>query len=174
MFRRLFLGLFEGVSIGAGLAAASARLGLGAPGSVLLALLAGVAGFLVGLVAGRPIWARNAKTEALLKGGAGALVGAVGSVALGHWLTLPVNLAAYTLGAGPAGSLAAVVLPAVACTLGLFFELDDTGGAPRTPQVGAGDGKQRLAEKSPEQGELAELAELEAQDEEASRKPEKR
>lgn len=128
MLRRLLLGLVEGLVLGVALGLASVRgLGLVAPSAVFLALLGALAGFAVGLVAGRPIWARDAKTEALLKGAAGALGGFGLTFALRHWLKVPVDLAAYSLGAGPAGELSAVTLPAVTTALGLFFELDDDG-----------------------------------------------
>jgi hypothetical protein len=128
MLRRLLLGLVEGLVIGVAIGVASVRgLGLVSPGGVVLALLGALAGFTVGLVAGRPIWARNAKTEALLKAAAGALGGFGLTFALRHWLKVPVDLAQFSLGAGPAGELSAVALPAVAAALGSFFELDDDG-----------------------------------------------
>jgi hypothetical protein len=162
MLRRLFVGLFEGLVIGMALAIAAARgLGLSAPGALVAAALAGVAGFLVGLVAGRPIWARNAKTEALLKAGVGALVGVGLSFALGHWWSLPVDLSAYSFGAGPAGQLAALTLPLIASVLALFFELDDTDG-PIRPGLSPPRTKQRLAasDESTDDAELDELSEL--------------
>ena len=128
MLRRLLLGLVEGLVIGVAVGVATVRgLGLVAPGAVVLALLGALAGFAVGLVAGRPIWARNAKTEALLKAAAGALGGFGLTFALRHWLKVPVDLAQYSLGAGPAGQLSALALPAVTTALGLLFELDDDG-----------------------------------------------
>lgn len=129
MLRRLLLGLCEGLVIGLALGLACARgLGLGSPGAVVAAALSALAGFAIGLVAGRPIWARNAKTEALLKAAAGALGGLGLSFVLRHWLKLKVDLNAFSLGAGPAGQLSALVLPAVTTALALFFELDDDGG----------------------------------------------
>lgn len=169
MLRRAFLGLFEGLVIGLGLGALCAHLGLAAPGAVMRALLAGGAGFLVGLVAGRPVWARAAKTEALLKAGVGALVAAALSFALGRWLTLPIDLTAYGLGAGAAAGLAAVALPAIACALALFFELDHTEGPDAKALPSEARRKQRLA-----QNELEELSELEALDDEAAQKTKKR
>jgi hypothetical protein len=128
MVRRSLLGLGEGLLIGAALGIAFVRgLGLVAPGGGVLALLGALAGFAVGLVAGRPIWARDAKTEALLKSAAGALGGFGLTFALRHWLKVQIDLDRYSLGAGPAGQLAAVTLPAVAAALGLLFELDDDG-----------------------------------------------
>jgi hypothetical protein len=128
MLRRLLLGLVEGLVLGTALAIASVRgLGLVEPGGLVLALLGAIAGFAVGLVAGRPVWARDAETEALLKAAAGALGGFGLAFALRHWLKVPVDLDQYSLGAGPAGELSAVALPAITTALGLVFELDDDG-----------------------------------------------
>jgi hypothetical protein len=173
MLRRLFVGLAEGLVIGLAMALAVIRgLGLRTPSALLAAALAGGAGLLVGLVAGRPIWARDAKTEALLKAGVGALVGAGLSFALGRWWSMPVDLSAYSLGAGAAGTLAVLTLPAIACALSLFFELDNTDGAAK-PRISAPRGKQRLAApEEPAQG--AEHDSLDELDELAEHKREKR
>lgn len=128
------LGLAKGLVIGIALAVAASRgLGLSSPNSLMAALLAGVAGSLVGLVAGRPIWDRDAKTEALLKATVGALIAAGSSFALRRWLLVPLDLSSYGLGSGAAGSLAAVSLPLVATVLALFFEVDN--GAERQPST---------------------------------------
>jgi hypothetical protein len=127
MLRRLLLGLVEGLVIGLALGVGAARgLGLSAPGGIALAMLGAGSGFLVGLVAGRPVWARDAKTEALLKAGVGAAGGAGLSLAARHWLKVPLDLSAFHLGAGPAGMLSSTALPLVATLLALFFELDDS------------------------------------------------
>ena len=177
MFRRFFVGLFEGLVIGVALGLASARgLGLTTPGALVAALLAAAVGLLVGLVAGRPFWAPNAKTEALLKAGTGALVGAGLSFALGRWLTAPVDLSQFALGVGPVGKLTAVSLPAIACALSLFFELDDTSASRTEAKLPPAQVKQRLAsrEAQSELAELDDLNELEESHPSADRKSEKR
>ncbi len=115
--------------IGLALGVAFARgLDLGSPNALVAGALGALAGFVVGLVAGRPIWARDAKTEAFLKACSGAALGGFGlSFALRRWLKLELDLSAFSLGVGPAGQLSAVVLPAVSTALSLFFELDDDG-----------------------------------------------
>ncbi len=149
MLRRLLLGLFEGLVIGLALGVGAARgLGLSAPGSVVSLLLGAGAGFLVGLVAGRPVWSPNGKTEALLKAGAGALGGAGLSFAAQHWLKVPLDLSAFELGVGPAGTLSAAVLPLVATTLALFFELDDDGAGRAPARVSVAQ-KQRVSAATP-------------------------
>ena len=169
MFRRLFVGLFEGLVIGIALAVASARgLGLSAPGTVATALLAAASGLAVGLIAGRPFWARDAKTEALLKGGVGALIAAGLSVALGRWLTPSVDLTALTLGVGPAGKLVGVSLPLIATALALFFELDNTGADAENARLPATKSKQRLVSPSELEDEIG------LEEDESERKIEKR
>ncbi|MET0793474.1 MAG: hypothetical protein ABW061_18275 [Polyangiaceae bacterium] len=161
MLRRSLLGLVEGLVIGLALAIACARgLGLSAPGALLAALLAGVAGFTVGLVAGRPIWARDAKTEALLKASVGALVGVGLSYVLGRWFSVPLDLSAFSFGAGPAGKLAAVSLPAIASALGLFFELDNTDAGKAKPRLATARAKQRLDTGADPDERLTDLDEL--------------
>src|ERR1700761_9703145 len=114
MLRRLLLGLVEGSVIGVALAVAAARgLGLIAPGALVEALLGAGTGCLLGLVAGRPIWSRDAKTEALLKAFVGLVVGFGGAFALRRWLALPVDLSAFSLGSGAAGQLPTVTLPVI-------------------------------------------------------------
>ncbi len=158
MLRRLAIGLIEGLVIGLALGVGAARgMALRVPGSLTLLLLGAAAGFLVGLVAGRPVWARDGKTEAVLKAGVGALGGAGLAFAAAHWLRLPVDLNGFQLGAGPIGQLPALILPGIATALALFFELDnDNDGRP--PARGASaPNKQRLSSPKPLADELAEL-----------------
>lgn len=172
MLRRLLLGLSEGLVIGLALGVACARgLGLGSPGAVVAAALGALSGFVVGLVAGRPIWARNAKTEAFLKAGAGALGGFGLSFALRRWLQVEVDLSAFSLGAGPAGQLPVLVLPAVSTALAFFFELDDDG-AQSSARIGAKPGeKQRVGA---DHSALEALDDAEAAEDDVDRKLEKR
>jgi len=161
MLRRLLLGLVEGIVIGAALVAAVSRgLGLVAPGALVLALLAAATGFLVGLVAGRPIWSPDAKTEAFLKAVAGSIVGFGASFALRHFLTPSLDLSAFSLGAGSAGQLPAVTLPAIATALALFFELDHDGSSSHSKARVFPREKQRVASHA-NADPLADLDELE-------------
>jgi hypothetical protein len=172
MFRRLVLGLSEGLVIGLVLGVACARgLGLDSPGGIVAALLGALAGFAVGLIAGRPIWARNAKTEAFLKAGAGALGGFGLSFALRHWLKVPVDLSAYSLGSGPAGQLSALALPAISTALALFFELDDDSARSSADPPAKGGAKQRI---DAELSESASLDDTEESTDEVDHELEKR
>jgi hypothetical protein len=172
MLRRLLIGLTEGLVIGLALGLAATRLlGLGSPGGLVAALLGACAGFGVGLVAGRPIWAHHAKTEALLKAAAGALGGFGLSFALRRWLKVELDLSAFSLGAGPAGQLSALALPLISTVLALLFELDDDGARGASAPAITQTAKQRIADEAPD---LAGLDDAEESTEDARRKLEKR
>jgi len=146
MLRRLLLGLCEGLVVGLAFGLGVARgLGLVTPGAILAAALSGCAGFVIGLIAGRPVWARDAKTEALLKAVAGAVGGAALSFALRRWLSFGVDLSSLSLGTGPAGQLSALTLPAVATGLALFFELDDDSARSSSKLRAKADSRPRVA-----------------------------
>ncbi len=134
MLKRALLGLVKGTLIGAVVAAALVKgLGLAVFGGPWLALLAaGITGALVGVFAGRPLWAPNARIEAGLKALAGALVGAGILLLARRFFPIPVALPAE-LGAGLIGELPVVMLPLVAALLGSLFELDNTGDAAAPP-----------------------------------------
>jgi hypothetical protein len=172
MLRRILLGLTEGLVLGLAFGVASARgLGLGSPGSIVALLLGACAGFGIGLVAGRPIWARNAKTEALLKAAAGALAGVGLSFVLRRWLNVHVDLRAFSLGAGSAGQLSAVTLPITTTLLALFFELDDDGAHAAGKPLEGGSEKPRVASEASDSSSLDDSEWL---DDEAEHKREKR
>src|SRR5579884_1350474 len=105
MLRRLVVGLILGLIVG-GLAAAALVGGLHwtffAPdtsGTVMAYLAATVTGVLTGLVAGKPIWASNAKIEAGLKAFFGALLGAGLMFVLQRWVTVQPDMALVAPGA---------------------------------------------------------------------------
>jgi hypothetical protein len=127
MIRRLFVGLLLGALVGAIVAAAFIKgLGILAFGTVL-ALLAGAAtGALVGLIAGKPIWASGAKIEAGLKAFAGAVIGVIAMLLVRKFLGQEIDLSAYGAGAGAIGDLPVTSLPIVAALLGAFYEVDNT------------------------------------------------
>ncbi|MEP7050704.1 MAG: hypothetical protein ABJB12_10140 [Pseudomonadota bacterium] len=167
MLRCLAMGLIEGLVIGLVLGVAATRgLGLSAPGIGAVCLLGAVAGWVVGLVAGRPVWARDGKTEALLKAGAGALAGAGLAFAAAHRLHVGVDLSAFRLGAGPAGRLPSAILPLIATVLALFFELDDDGPGRPAKRIAPASSKQRLPSPKARTAEFAELEQDEAKDSE--------
>jgi hypothetical protein len=134
MLKRLLLGLVIGLVVG-GLAAGVAIEGLGlmdftgAGGAAIAYVLAALTGVLVGLVAGKPIWARGGQIEAGLKAFFGALLGAGLMFAIRSWLDVTVDLGALHAGAGAIKDLPAAALPVIAMLLGGFYELDNTGDA---------------------------------------------
>src|SRR6185436_7520967 len=68
MLKRLVVGLIKGFMIGLVLALILMKgLGLATFGGLLAYLIASIAGMLTGLIAGKPIWAKEAKIEAGLK-----------------------------------------------------------------------------------------------------------
>lgn len=135
MLKRLLFGLVFGLVVGGLLAAAVIKgVGIyaftGSAGSVALAyIFAAVTGVLVGLVAGKPIWASGGQIEAGLKAVVGAGVASAAMWAMRRWLGLDLNF--HELGITPAiptaaGLLPAVTLPLIAAVLGAFYEADNT------------------------------------------------
>jgi hypothetical protein len=153
MLKRLVLGLLLGLLVG-GLIAAAVIKGLGmlafdgTGGMVLAYVFAAVTGVLVGLVAGKPIWASGGQIEAGLKAVVGALLGAGAMFAMRRWLSVDLDL--HSLGgitpATPqaAGLLPATTLPLIAAVLGAFYEADNT---PEAPDKAAAKGKEGAKSK---------------------------
>lgn len=137
MLRRLIIGIIKGILVGGSLGFGLAKLGFVAPGAAMAYLGAAVAGVLVGLVAGKPIWAKDAKVEAGMKALVGALLAAGLMFAARKWLTFalpvalgPLSMANTSLGesaaVGTLGGLAVTSLALVAAVLGGFYEADNT------------------------------------------------
>lgn len=139
MVVRLLIGIIKGLFIGGLLGFGLAKAGLVAPGAFIAYLAAALAGVLVGLVAGKPIWAKDAKIEAGMKAIVGALLGVGLMFVARRWLTLEVPLSLGDLSAaneslgetaanGTLGGLAVTSLAAIAALLGGFYEADNTPG----------------------------------------------
>lgn len=127
MIRRLFVGLILGALVGAVVAAALIKgLGVIAFGTVLALAAAAATGALVGLVAGKPIWASGAKIEAGLKAFAGAVLGVIAMLLVRKFIGHEIDLSQFGAGAGTIGDLPATSLPIVAAALGAFYEVDNT------------------------------------------------
>lgn len=161
MLKRALFGLLEGTVIG-GLLGAALVFGLGMPvfAAWLAYVAAAVTGALTGLVAGKGIWEKDARIEAGLKAGVGALIGAGAMFAIRRWLSMNVDLG--QLGAGAVGELPIASLPLIATALALFYELDNTGSsegsAPTTktrvdPTGAATDERAELEQALDEQAE---------------------
>src|SRR5271154_382697 len=142
MLRRLFVGLLLGTVVGVA-AAAALVFGLkvtvfdGAAGSFEAYGAALAIGVLAGLITGKPIWASDAKVEASLKAGFGALLAAAGMFALRRWapeVSFPAPLGTGAL--VPAGDLPAS-LAILGASLGALFELDNTDDGKKAPGAAA-------------------------------------
>jgi hypothetical protein len=127
MLGRLLIGIVKGLMVGALLGYGLVRLGMGVPGVVVAYLAAALAGVLVGLVAGKPIWAKDAKIEAGTKAFVGALL-ALGLMAAARtWLLVPLPFSVGELAPEHAtlGGFAMTALAAIAGLLGGFYEADN-------------------------------------------------
>jgi hypothetical protein len=137
MLGRLLIGIVKGLIVGALVGFGLAKLGFAAPVAVIAYLAAALSGVLIGLIAGKPIWAKDAKIEAGMKAFAGALLGAGLMYAARRFLTMPVPIPLGELGAanlslgeapgaqGSIGGLAITSLAAITALLGGFYEADN-------------------------------------------------
>lgn len=112
--------------------------------------LAVLVGVLVGLLAGKPIWAKGARVEAGLKAAFGALVASGLMYALRTWLGFDLDLSSAGLGQGAAGLLPVIAFPSVAFVLSLLFEVDnmfgkgdDQADQGKKKRVASGKGKKK-------------------------------
>lgn len=173
MVVRLLLGLCKGLLIGSLVGFGLAQLGFAAPAAWLAYLSAALVGALVGLVAGKPIWAADGRIEAGLKAGFGAVL-ALGLMALARnflGFGLPFDLGSLaaanrSLGesaaSGTFGGLAITSLAMVAGLLGAFYDADNTPEPKSEGAAAKGGDKARIADKSAALGEDEDLAEEDA------------
>jgi hypothetical protein len=138
MLGRLLIGIVKGIILGGLLGFGLAKLGFAAPPAIIAYVAAAIGGVLVGLIAGKPIWAKDAKIEAGMKAVIGALLAAGLMYAARRFLTMPFPIALGPLGGfneslgeaassgGTIGGLALTSLAAVAGLLGGFYEADNT------------------------------------------------
>ena len=125
MLRRLLLGVLKGTLIGALVGSLMVFvMGVSLMTGFVGYLGAVVTGVCVALLAGKPIWARGAWIEVLLKGVAAAVLGA--GLLYGVRTFLDTSLALGSLGSGSLSQLPLVMLPLMATILAVFFEVDNT------------------------------------------------
>jgi hypothetical protein len=126
MLKRLLVGLMIGIVAGAALGFGLLQLLANPMQGALGYAFAAVTGVLVGLVAGKPIWAKGALVEAGLK----AFIGALLACGLLFGLRfVPFSLPGFAGAAtAPIGQHAFGALAAVATLLAVFYEIDNTGG----------------------------------------------
>jgi hypothetical protein len=129
----LLWGILVGVVIGRGtslLAVHGLHVPLSEPLPALWAyLFAAVDGVLVGLFAGKPIWAKGARIEAGLKAVFGTLLGVGLMFALRKWVGFAQDLSVLGLGKGALGTNPALVFPLLATVMALLFEVDNMFGS---------------------------------------------
>jgi hypothetical protein len=144
MMKRLGVGLIEGLIVG-GLVAALVIKGLGIANfaGFFAYLLAAATGFVTGLVAGKPIWGRDAKVEATLKAVVGAALAAVLLWLIRRFAHIELDLIAFGAGRGAVGELPAISLPLIASALALLFEIDNTGAPPAERRLGEPQASER-------------------------------
>lgn len=154
LLKGLAKGLLLGALIGWGLAAA----GFAVPGALVAYPAAALAGAIVALVAGKPIWAEGARIEVGLKAGVGALLAPALMFAVRRWLTMAVpfdvgflpgvEVASGGLGLG---TFAITSLAIIGAVLAGFYDADHKPtAAPEgtTGNVGAAGGNKRIAAAS--------------------------
>jgi len=161
MLGRLIIGIIKGLVVGGLIGFGLLQLGFAVLPAWLAYIAAAITGILIGLIAGKPIWAKDAKIEAGMKAVVGALLGAGLMFAARRWLTmsLPTELLSrigvmtksetMRLGTFPITALATI-----AAVLGGFYDADNTpepeGGAKEeAPAAQAKAGPQkRIAQPS--------------------------
>lgn len=173
MLGRLLFGIVKGLFVGGLVAFAMTQIGFVAPGAFFAYAAAALTGVLIGLVAGKPIWAKDAKIEAGMKAFFGALLAAGLMYALRRFGTMgvpfplgPLAEANTSLGeaagsGGTVGGLAITSLPIVAALLGGFYDADNDDETPPDPKARVSDPKARIATNEDASDELDEAADEE-------------
>jgi hypothetical protein len=133
MLGRLLVGIVKGLVLGALLGFGLLKLGMAVPPALIAYVAAAATGILIGLIAGKPIWAKDAKIEAGMKAGVGALLGVGLMFAARRWLTMPLPQQVSDLAHLPSsaeaptlGTFAMSSLAAIAAVLGGFYDADNT------------------------------------------------
>lgn len=129
MLGRLLIGIVKGLVVGGLLGFGLVKLGMALPSAVIAYLAAAVTGVVIGLIAGKPIWAKDAKIEAGAKAVVGALLGIGLMAALRHWAMIPLPFSVGALAPQGAtltvGGFAMTSLAAIAALLGGFYDADN-------------------------------------------------
>ena len=127
MFKRLVIGVGEGVAVAAIVVAALRALSANWSSIAVVYTASVVLGIVTGLVAGRPVWRRGGKVEAAVKSVVGAFIAATAMFGIRRWLPhVDVDLGVY--GKGALGAVPTAALPLVASALALVFEIDHAFG----------------------------------------------
>lgn len=128
MIGRTLTGLLTGLLLG-GVIAAGLVFGLGWASLPfwLMAVAMALTGTLIGLVAGKPVWAEGARIEAGLKAGVGAVLAVVSLWLLNRYTGL-TNAAPLPFGHAKhvVGQVSVLAFPMIAAALTTLFEIDNT------------------------------------------------
>ncbi len=168
---RIVMGLIKGFIIGGLIGYGLAVAGMATPAALIAYPVAAVAGMLVATVAGKPIWAKDARVEVGMKAGAGALLGPLLLWVARRFLTMGVPFDVSSLpgldgiaSSPQIGMFAISSLAFVAALLGGFFDADNQ------PQVKKADSEKETTKKrvaTDNSAAHAEAAQAEAEAEEA-------
>lgn len=146
MLGRLLFGLIKGLLVGGLLGFGLVQLGFAVLTPWLAYPAAVLTGVLVGLIAGKPIWAKDAKIEAGAKAFFGALLGAGMMFASRQWLGMMLPALGMLAPAGGAlGMLAMTALPMIGGLLGAFYEADNDAPAEEKKEGGDTQERKRVA-----------------------------
>lgn len=158
MLGRLFVGILKGLVLGGLIGFGLVKLGMAFPGAVVAYIAAAVTGILIGLIAGKPIWAKDARIEAGMKAAVGAVLGLGLMFAARKWLTMPVPAGLLSVthatapaeaGTGTLGHFGMTALAAIAAVLGGFYDADNTPEPEKAEgkdEKSAAPGKARIAQ----------------------------
>jgi ABC-type xylose transport system permease subunit len=163
MVKKILLGLLQGAFSGGIVFFALSALHV-AWTAMVTYLAVALVGAIVGAISGRPVWAREAKLEALLKSLAGAFIASIAMYGTRKWLAgVHVNLELIGSTSGPLGEVPLAALPVIGAALGFVFQIDDAlGSEDKTPEP-------RLRASEPSEGEAEHEAEEESSERRARR-----
>ena len=163
MVKKILLGLLQGAFSGGVIFFSLAALHVAWTAAVTYLAVA-LVGAIVGAIAGKPVWAREAKLEALLKSLVGAFIASIALYGARKWLSgVHVNLESLGGNSGPIGEVPLAALPVVGAALGFVFQIDDAvGSEDKTPEP-------RLRAAEPSESEPEQEAEEESSERRARR-----
>jgi hypothetical protein len=179
---RLVMGLVKGLVLGALVGYGLAAAGMGTPGALIVYPVAVVVGVLVALVAGKPIWAKDARIEVGTKAVAAAILAPGLMWLVRSFVTMGIP---FDVGALPGleslagqsltlGSFAVTSVAMVAAVLAGFFDADNSPEESTDEKGSSAGSKKRIAVDADSDVDAAELlAELEAEEAEAPKRKKK-
>ena len=169
---RFILGLLKGLILGALVGYGLAAVGFGLPGVLVAYGSAALLGVLVALVAGKPIWAKDARIEVGMKAVAGALLAPGILWLVRHFIGMQLPFDAGALpglealaGQTPAvGMFAVTSMALVASVLAAFYDVDNEPESKSSASKARGAAStQRIASSSTSGDAEAELEAAEAE-----------